>query len=157
MIKESKWKQFGRQGLEVKGITIHNTSNYEKSAIDLKKWLEEECKTSQGCHYLIDHSKVVEVMPLDWCIWHTGKAFDYGNMHTIAIEICSNHDKEKYLQAEKKAVELIKKLMKKYHLSTSDIFFHNDFTGVNCPANILQEYGTKNNFINQYFGGQENE
>lgn len=118
--------------------------------------MQDECKTSQGCHYLVDANEVRQVMPLSYSVWHTGNAYDFGNLNTIAIEICSHHDKSIYLQAEQRAVALVKELMERYHLSSSDIFFHNDFTGVNCPANILQEYGCKKNFINHYFM-EENE
>lgn len=138
----------------IKGITIHNTSS-DKSARELYEWLMNECKTSQGCHYLVDDSEVIQVLPLDYSCWHTGNAYDFGNLYTIAIEICSNPDREKYLNGEERAIELIKELMNEYDLTTDDIYFHCDFLKhYNCPANILNIYTNKKNFINFYFGGK---
>lgn len=132
----------------MKGIVIHNTNNQLLSAERLEKWLIEECKTSQGCHYLVDHKEVRQIMPLDWSVFNTGRGNDFGNLHCIAIEICSNPSEILYGQGESKAIDLIKELMRKYDFDLTDIYFHNEFNpNVNCPAHILKQYGTKKNFI----------
>lgn len=147
MIPESKWKQFGLPNAEIRGITIHNT-NSNKSAEELEKWLIEECETSQGCHFLIDHKEVRQVMPTDWSVWHTGMGMDFGNLHTIAIEICSHPSEKLYMEGQRRAVELIEELMKQFNLTKKDIYFHRDFQpNVNCPAQILRTYGNKANFL----------
>lgn len=148
MIPQSKWKQFGLPNAEIKGIVIHNTNNQNYSAERLEKWLTEECKTSQGCHFLVDDQEVRQVMPLEWSVWNTGMGMDFGNLHCISIEICSNPSNIKYLAGQSKAVELIEELMDRYSFTKSDIYFHRDFNpNVNCPAQILKLYGTKENFI----------
>lgn len=150
----NKLAQYGipRQLSDIKCIVIHNTNNYEMNARQLLNWLKKENTTSQSCHYLVDDKNAVKVMPIDYVAWNTGVAYDYGNLNGIAIEICSNVDKEKYLLAEQRAVNLIKELMKEYHLTTDDIFFHRDFCkDINCPANILSIYGNKKNFLEKYF------
>ena len=156
MLTEDRWIQFGKPREEIKGIIIHNTSNYQMSARQLFDYLQNESKDSRGCHYLVDYKEVIEVMPLNYSVWNSGVAYDFANTKGIAIEICSNLDKQKYLKGQAKAIKLIKSLMKEYNLTKDDIYFHNDFLNVNCPANILQIYKTKKNFINKFFGGKIN-
>lgn len=149
MIPESKRLQFGLPNAEIKGIIIHNTNNQLWSAERLERWLIEECTTSQGCHFLVDHKEVRQVMPLTWSVWNTGGGMDFGNLHCISIEICSNPSNIKYLAGQSKAIDLIKELMDEYHLTINDIYFHRDFSpNTNCPAQILKLYGNKQNFLN---------
>lgn len=148
MIPESKWRQFGLPNADIKGIVIHNTNNQKASAEDLEKWLSEECKTSQGCHFLVDHKEVRQVMPLDWSVWNTGMGYDFGNLHCISVEICSNPNNRLYLQGQSKAIDLIESLMHDFNLTKKDLYFHRDFNpNVNCPSQILKLYGNKSNFL----------
>lgn len=144
-----KMNQFGipRKG-DVKGIVIHNTQNFKMSARELYDWLENESRTSQCCHYLIDHTETIQVMPLDWSVWNTGDGYSFGNLHCIAIEICSNPNTELYLKGEARALALIRELMAEFNLTEKDIYFHRDFQpNINCPAQILKLYGSKANFL----------
>ena len=148
MISESKWKQYGLPDAEIKGIVIHNTNNQLWSAERLEKWLEEENRTSASCHFLVDHKEVRQVMPTTWSVWNTGSGMDFGNLHCIAIEICSNPSEELYLQGQDRAIELIKQLMEEFDLKEGDIYFHRDFQpNINCPAQILKLYGNRQNFL----------
>lgn len=137
--------------MKVKGITIHNTGN-ELSAQENYDLLVEE-KRMNLCHYLIDENEIINSFPEDMECSHTGKGYDFGNRYTLAIEICrSQCDDELYLKAEKKAIKFIKKLMKKYKLTTNDLYFHIDFNQQTyCPHKILDLYKTKEDFINGYF------
>lgn len=148
MIPEAKWKQFGLPNADIKGIVIHNTNNQGWSAERLERWLSEECKTSQGCHFLVDCIEIRQVMPLDWSVWNTGMMMDFGNLHCISIEICSNPNEEEYLAGQSKAIDLIENLMHDFNLTKKDLYFHRDFNPTtNCPAQILKLYGNKNNFL----------
>lgn len=150
MIPETKRKQYGLPNAEIKGIVIHNTNNQLWPARRLEKWLTEECKTSQGCHFLVDDKEIIQVMPLDWSCWNTGMGMDFGNLHCISIEICSSPSNKKYLTGQSKAIDLIEELMDRYNFTKSDIYFHRDFNpNVNCPAQILKLYGNKNNFLKE--------
>lgn len=152
MIKEKKYRQFGfpRTEADIEGITIHETNNYEMNAQELHDWMNDECKTSQGVHYICDANQTVQVMPDDWAVYHTGKGKDWGNQHTIAIEICSYYSDEEYKKAEDRAISLIYTLQKKYHIGFDMIFFHQDFDNrMHCPNRILDEYGTSKNFVYQ--------
>ena len=153
MISEDKRLQFGmpRKLEDIKCIVIHNTGS-DLSARQIFDYLENKSQDSRGCHFIVDDVETLEVMPLDYSVWHTGVAYDYGNLYGIAIEICSNQDNEKYLKGQDKAIELIKKLMEEHNLTKKDIYFHNDFLqDYNCPSTILQIYKTKKNFIDKFF------
>ena len=148
MLSEDKWKQYGLPDFEPKGIVIHNTNNQLWSAKRIEEFLQNENQGSNGCHYVVDHKEVRQIMPLEWSSYSTGMGTDFGNTHCIAIEICSNPSNRLYLQGQDRAIKLIRKLMKKYHLTTDDIFFHRDFCpNINCPAQILKLYGSKANFL----------
>lgn len=152
MIDKKKWPQFGKNGLIPNCITIHNTGNYDLSAREIFDYLNNDCKTSQGCHFLIDHKEVIEVLPLDWRTYHTGKGEDYAFNNSIAIEICSNLDNSLYLKGQDNAVALIKELMSSYNIPLSEIYFHIDFNSTTyCPCNILDLYKNKQNFLRKFF------
>lgn len=152
MIPESKWKQYGLPDAQIKGIVIHNTNNQLWSARRLEKWLIEENRTSAACHFLVDADETIKVMPLDWSVWNTGMGMDFGNLHCISIEICSHPSERKYLEGEKRAIQLIKELMIQFNLTEKDIYFHRDFNpNVNCPAQILKRY-TKAEFLSKLKG-----
>lgn len=149
MIPESKWKQYGLPDAQIKGIVIHNTNNQLWNAKRLEKWLVEENGTSAACHFLVDADETIQVMPLDWSVWNTGMGYDFGNLHCISIEVVSHPSERKYLEGEKRAIQLIKELMEQFNLTEKDIYFHRDFNpNVNCPAQILRRYGNKQNFLN---------
>lgn len=140
--------------MTVKGIVIHNTNTPNKTAKDLEKWMKET-NTAKGTHFFVDED-IVQVMPLTWSVWNTGKGMDFGNLNCISIEICSDLNSENYLRNEQNAVELIKKLMEEHDLTTDDIYFHRDFDQtVNCPADILKRYKDKKTFIRRYFNEQQ--
>lgn len=152
MLKENRWNQYGfpREKKDIQGITIHETNNYEMDAQRLHDWLDNECKTSQGCHYIVDDVKIIQVMPDDWGVYHTGKGMDWGNRHTISVEIVSSLSNEKYSKAEDRAISLIYSLQKKYHIPTDMIFFHNDFNRKSyCPKTIMSNYETSRNFVSK--------
>lgn len=152
MIDKNKWNQYGEDGLKPNCITIHNTNNYDMSAKDLFNYLNNECTSSQGCHFLVDHKDIIQVLPLTWKTWHTGKGNDYAFNNSIAIEICSNNNDEFYLQGQDKAISLIKELMTKYDIPKEEIYFHKDWNStVYCPSNILNLYVNKKNFIKKFF------
>ena len=150
MIKEEKYEQYGfpRREQDILGITIHETGNDNMTAKELFDYLENENKTSQGCHYIVDNNEVIEVMPNDWGVYHTGKAMDYGNRYTISIEVCSNINNDKFNNGVDKAVELIKELMIEYAIPKDSIFFHIDFNQNSyCPKTLIRQYGSVKRFV----------
>lgn len=152
MLDKSKYLQYGfpREN-EVKCIVIHNTGNKLPNAKSYFKYFSKEDKTNAGCHYLVDDKEIIEVMPEDYSVYHTGKGVDYACKYGIAIEIVSNIDDDIYKKGQDRAISLIKQLMEKYSLTINDIYFHNDFANIYCPKDILMIYGNKQNFLRKEF------
>lgn len=135
--------------MEVKGITIHNINNDLSAKENYDDFLKSG--TLNLCHYLIDENEVINCYPENQEAYHTGKGYDFGNLFTIAVEICrSRSDLDTYLQAQDNAIKKIKELMEKYHLTKDDIYFHSDFNSVRCPHRIYEIYKTKGDFINEF-------
>lgn len=152
MLPENKWEQYGfpRTENNIKGITIHETGNTEMNAQELFDYLKDECKTSQGCHYICDSEQTIQVMPDDWAVYHTGKGKDWGCRFTIAIEIVSSLNDDVYNQAQSRAISLIWSLQHQYSIPNELIFFHKDFNDKNyCPKTALDRYGSSKNFVYQ--------
>ena len=152
MIKESKWNQYGfpRQTGDIKGITIHESFAVNKTAAELFSFYDDISKENSGVHYVVDASEVIQIMPDDWSVYHTGKGKDFGNLYTIAIEICSNLNNDLYEAAVDNAVSLIKSLEAQYYLTNERIYFHKDFNNkIYCPKSLIDEYGTARNFAYQ--------
>lgn len=150
MIDENKYEQYGfpRELTDILGITIHETSNYNMNAQELFDFINTENKTNQGTHYLIDDVETIEVMPHDYGVYHTGKALDWGNKYTIALELCSNLNEDKFKATIDNAVVLIKKLMRDYAIQKDSIFFHIDFDSkVHCPNQLINKYGSSKRFV----------
>lgn len=77
----------------------------------------------------------------------------YGNRNTIAIEICRNYDRERrttrlrepqqsqYTKAEENAIKVGAVIMYEQGINPtlSNIKFHNEWSGKNCPSKILNE------------------
>ena len=155
MLKPEKWAQYGRDGLDVQGIVLHNTGNVSMSAQELFDYMENECKYSTGTHYFVDYNGVIEVLPLTWRTWTTGKGNDWSFDHCIAIEICDNLNDALYKQGQDNAVVLIRQLMSTFDLTMDDIYFHNDFNErVYCPHILLDRYGSAQGFyLNEIMEG----
>ncbi len=148
MLPEIKWEQYSMpREYPIDGITIHNT-NTDLTVDECYQYLLDST-SSNGTHYLVDYEKIIECIPLDRAVFHTGKGYDYGNLQTIAIEIVSNINNEKYKQGQDRAVQLIKELMEEYNLTEHNLYFHNDFENVYCPSDILTLYGDKKTFIRE--------
>ena len=148
MISKKKWLQYGVQGSKIKGIVIHNTNNPKMNAEELENWLENDNQGSGGCHFLIDDKEVRKVMPISWSVFNVGNGMQFGNLDCIAIEVCSLPNEDKYEQAEKRAIDLIKELMDKYNIKSRNVYFHRDFDKtINCPAQIIKRYGSSKAFI----------
>lgn len=147
MLDEKKWKQYGQPLKKSwKGITIHNTGN-DMSAKEHEE-LMETSTNHLATHFFVDENEVIQMMPLDWIVWHTGKGMDMGNTRTIAIEICrSTNAEELYMEAQANAIDLIHSLMKEFGFTKDNIYFHCDFNQQTyCPHRILDIYKTKQNF-----------
>lgn len=152
MLTENKWPQYGseRTTADIRCIIIHNSESTFLSAQQLFDYYQNDCKTSNATHYLVDHKGIIQLMPDKWSVNNTGKEKDYGNLYGLAITICDNLSDELYYKGQNKAIDLIKELMAKYSIPYSEVYFHHDFSPrTYCPHILLDKYGTSTNFVYQ--------
>lgn len=150
MLDENKFLQYGypRTVEDIKGITLHETGNIEMNAQQLRDFLNDVNKTSAGYHYVVDKDEVVQLMPDDWAVWHTGKAKDWGDRYTIAVSICSYLNNDDFALAEQRTIELVEQLKEEYHIRNDMVFFHADWNErTYCPKTWLDQYGNSINFV----------
>ena len=157
MLDVNKFDQYGfpRTESDIQGITIHETGNIDMDAAAVQDYLNTECKTSGGYHYVVDSKEAIQLMPDDWAVYHTGKGKDWGCRYTIAVSICSSLSDEDYQAAQDRAVSLIEDLKEEYQIGNDMIFFHSDFAPqMYCPKTILDRYKTSKNFAYQELEGE---
>ena len=123
-----------------KGITIHNTSNWNKgaNAIAHANLLRGSWKNvTTSWNYVVDQDRAVRCVPENEVAWCQGDGNGDGNMKTISIEICDNSDGN-IKKATDNAIELCSQILKRYGVknASSYLFQHNHWTGKDCPYDI---------------------
>lgn len=147
MIDRSREVQFSGGVLIPLGITIHNTNNSFSASENYELMISSTY--SYSAHFFVDSETAIQAMPTDVQAFHTGKAYDSGNKNTIAIEICSCGTKNEFDRAIENVVLVIQLLREKY--GDLSIYFHNDFDIQKyCPHRILDEYGSKREFLRRW-------
>lgn len=123
-----------------RGITVHNTSNWNKGANALAhaNLLRGSWKNvTTSWHYVIDKDRAVRCIPENEVAWCAGDGNGNGNMKTINIEICDNSDGN-ITKATDNAVELCAQILKRHGVKNAKgyLFQHNHWTGKDCPYDI---------------------
>lgn len=145
MISNKKYKQYCIGPMKAKGITIHNTNNDLSARKNYELMLNSA--SSHSAHFFVDSTEIIQAIPIDRSCCHTGKGNDNGNKFTIAIEVCSKGKEDEWKQTLLNLKKLIGQIRKEMSINL-DIYFHRDFNSViYCPSRILNEFGTKENFI----------
>lgn len=121
----------------IKYIVIHETDNFEKGvgAANHATFLKNNNKSPTSWHYTVDHKEIYHHIPDDERANHAGDK--EGNDYGIGIELCVNEDGN-FNQTFDNATKLVAYLLKSYNLDISAIKTHHDFTGKECPHNILK-------------------
>lgn len=152
MLDETKWLQYGlpRSVEDIRGITLYETKDYNKSINDLFNYYNNESKENTCFHYIVDDKTVIQLMPDDYMVYHTGMYKDFGDRYTIAIAICSNLNDSKFNESLMRTIGLIDELLESYSIDKSNVFFHRDFNiRIYDPKRLLDEFETSRNFIYQ--------
>jgi N-acetylmuramoyl-L-alanine amidase-like protein/penicillin-insensitive murein endopeptidase len=123
-------------------ITIHNTDNSNAGAgakahssfvRNTGYYILNGQKHWVSWHFTVDDTYAIQHLPLDEVAYHAGSN---ANASSIAIEICMNSDNDQDA-ANKRAAALTAHLLDQLGLDTSDIKKHKDWTGKNCPSQLL--------------------
>lgn len=118
-------------------IVVHNTANDASARNEIAYMIGNNQEVS--FHYAVDDKEVVQGIPENRNAWHSGDgANGVGNRQGIAIEICySKSGGDRFIQAEKNAVDLIVSILKKYNWGVDKVTKHQDYNGKYCPHRTL--------------------
>jgi N-acetylmuramoyl-L-alanine amidase len=120
-----------------KYITVHNTANDATAENEIKYMERNDDSTSY--HFAVDDKEVIQSIPTNRNAWHCGDGgTGKGNRESIGIEICySKSGGAKFIEAEKKAAELVKKLMAEHNIPLDRVVTHQSWSGKYCPHRTL--------------------
>ena len=118
-------------------IVVHNTANDAPARNEIAYMIGNNQEVS--FHYAVDDKEVVQGIPENRNAWHCGDgANGKGNREGVAIEICySKSGGDRFIQAEKNAVDLIVSILKKYNWGIDRVTKHQDYNGKYCPHRTL--------------------
>lgn len=118
-------------------IVVHNTANDAPARNEIAYMIGNNQEVS--FHYAVDDKEVVQGIPENRNAWHCGDgANGKGNREGVAIEICySKSGGDRFIKAEKNAVDLIVSILKKYNWGVDKVTKHQDYNGKYCPHRTL--------------------
>ena len=118
-------------------IVVHNTANDASARNEVAYMISNNQEVS--FHYAVDDKEVVQGIPENRNAWHSGDGENgKGNREGISIEICySKSGGDRFIQAEKNAVELIVDILKRYNWGVDKVTKHQDYSGKYCPHRTL--------------------
>lgn len=118
-------------------IVVHNTANDASARNEIAYMIGNDQEVS--FHYAVDDKEVVQGIPENRNAWHAGDGeHGKGNREGVAIEICySKSGGDRFIQAEKNAVDLIVSILKKYNWGIDKVTKHQDYSGKYCPHRTL--------------------
>lgn len=122
-----------------RSVTIHNTAN-DASAENEIRYMQSNSDTT-SFHIAVDDREVIESISTNRNAWHAGDGADGpGNRTSVGIEICySKSGGERYKKAEANAIDYTARLLRRLGLKPSDVRYHKEWSGKNCPHRILDE------------------
>ena len=142
--KGSKYKAdrfLSGQSGKVQGITVHNTSGDADAKTYTLATYPNQNMLSARVHFFVDHHEIWQNLREDEVGWHAGDGRGRGNETTLSVEILTQGKKvPDGKKAEENAISLIAHLMIKHNLSINQIYSHKDWSGKNCPENILPRW-----------------
>lgn len=133
----------GRPGEKrnIKYVVIHETDN-TKAGADAEghnQFIHTNGQTEElSWHYTVDDHEIWHHIPDDETAFHAGDHMEDGggNKNGIGVEMCVNADGD-YEQTLRNAQKLAAYLLHKYGLTIDGLKKHQDFSGKNCPSQLL--------------------
>lgn len=143
-------------------IVIHYTANDGDHDESNGNYFHNN-KVGASAHDFVDSDSVTHSVPYDNIAYAVGKDYRtddnggkfYGkctNKNSISIELCDDVKNGKIYPSQatiNNAIELTKKLMKKYGIPQSHVIRHYDVNGKHCPAYWLDDSKWKSEFWNK--------
>lgn len=141
-------KNYGdkRSTSKIKWIVIHATGNDGDTDENNGKYFENNV-TKTSAHYFVDDDSVTQSVPDNYVAYSVGGSKYnnnggkyYGectNANSISIELCDDVKNGKVYPSKatiENAIDLAKKLMKKYNIPQDKVIRHYDVNGKPCPV-----------------------
>lgn len=122
-----------------KSITIHNTANGNPDS-DAQKHADllanPNARAYTSWHFTVDDHQIIQSIPVNEGSWHAGDNQGLGNGASVAIEMCENAGSD-WNQTLKNTQVLVAHLMVDLNLPISAVKKHYDFSGKNCPRQLM--------------------
>jgi N-acetylmuramoyl-L-alanine amidase CwlA len=124
--------------INVKSITIHNTSNSGRGANakahsrfvrETGFYMLNERKNWVSWHFTVDDATAIQHLPINEKAFHAGAA----NGSSIGIEICMHQGIDQQA-ADERAAQLVATLLRDLELSADSVRTHESWTGKKCPT-----------------------
>lgn len=140
---------------KVAGVTIHNTNDLPNVEEDAEQYTRATWPNANmndaRVHYFVDDINAWQNLEDTEVGWHAGDGSGPGNGTTISIEVIMDGTGSKEdLKAEENGAILAALLLKKYGLTTDQLYTHNHWMGhpdkivqgarKNCPLYILPHW-----------------
>lgn len=136
IVPESKYNIKCPYEMKPTRIVVHNTANDATARNEIAYMTNNNYETS--FHYAVDDKEIVQGIEENRNAWHSSDGNGKGNREGIAIEICySKSGGDKFIKAEKLAVELIVDILKRYNWGIDKVTKHQDYTNKYCPHRTL--------------------
>ena len=147
MLDEKQWEQYGfpRNDTDVRGILLQETV----SIMSAQEYVDELENGSDhyACHYICDKNEIIQLMPLDYGVYHVGTGRSPANESNIVIGLCSALSDSDFNLALSQAVLLIRELKQQYSIAYDRIYFLKDFSSKKYnPKTLLMRYGSSKRF-----------
>lgn len=155
----NKFTRPGTKLKSVKGIVMHYTASPGASAENIGNYFlrlskqsadDNEADRFASAHYSVDEKTVVQSVPEEEMAYHVGsktyaaeaikRLGNYPNNCTIGIEMCINREGKITEDTFMQAAKLTARLLRKYKLTTEDIWTHKGVVGwKDCPLPWIQK------------------
>lgn len=120
-------------------ITVHETANTSRGA-DAQAHANLQSRGNSrnaSWHWQVDDREAIQSFAHSVRCWHAGTT---ANKTSVGVEICENVDGD-FHAAVVNAAKLVAKIMREEGVPPTRIKRHKDWTGKNCPSDIIA--GTK--------------
>ena len=149
-----------RKANTIKYIVIHYTGNAKDTAKANANYFANNV-VGNGAHYFVDNDCVYQSVDDNIIAWHcqsSGMALKCAcrNANSIGVEMCCSGNYDVSEKTVANTIKVVKYLMNKYNIPSTNVIRHYDVCGKNCPAPFVKNSSRWNNFKSKLEEGEEN-
>lgn len=159
--KRSNVENYGyiRKANTIKYIVVHYTGNAKDTAKGNANYFANNV-VGNGAHYFVDNDCVYQSVDDNIIAWHCqspGMALKCAcrNANSIGVEMCCSGNYDVSEKTVANTIKLVKYLMNKYNIQSTNVIRHYDVCGKNCPAPFVKNGSRWNNFKSRLEEGEE--